>query len=48
MYKKVYNSLHEKAWFGIWISRGTVLSTFTNVHVDLKNVPVAFYMITLL
>jgi len=54
-YKKVYNCFHvtyltekKKAWFGIWILRGTVLSTFTNVHVDLKDVPVAFYAITLL
>jgi len=52
-YKKVYDSLpetylteNEKAWFGIWTSRGTVLSTFTDVHVDLKDVPLGFCAIT--
>lgn len=48
-YKDVYDVLpltylteEEKRWFGIWTSRGTVLSTFTDVHVDLKDVPLGF------
>ena len=32
----------EKEWFGIWTSRRTVLSTFTDVHVKLKDVPLGY------
>ena len=37
-----YLTKEEKKWFGIWTSRGTVLSTFTDVHVDLKDVLLGF------
>ncbi|RPA97667.1 hypothetical protein L873DRAFT_1844684 [Choiromyces venosus 120613-1] len=54
-YKKVHKSLpiiyltqEEKDLFGIWNSRGTVLSTFTNAHIDINDVPLGFCAITLL
>jgi len=47
--KKVYDQLpvtyltdNEKEWFGIWTSRETVLYTFTDVHVDLQDLPLGF------
>ncbi|RPA99682.1 hypothetical protein L873DRAFT_1843363 [Choiromyces venosus 120613-1] len=52
-FKKVHNSLpityltqEEKDWFGIWTSRGTVLSTFTDAYVDINDVPLGFCAIT--
>ncbi|RPB05989.1 hypothetical protein L873DRAFT_1785133 [Choiromyces venosus 120613-1] len=54
-FEKVHNSLpityltqEEKDWFGIQTSRGTVLSTFTNAHVDINDIPLGFCAITLL
>ncbi|RPA99929.1 hypothetical protein L873DRAFT_1843340 [Choiromyces venosus 120613-1] len=41
-----FEKYKKKDWFGIWTSRGTVLSTFTDAHVDINNVPLGFCAIT--